>query len=398
MAGTQGGSFPILSYQPLRIFYQIFGALFILFPCLPIWAIKALIPSCRPHPKWGFKQALMARLTRSIVNLYSNVGITETHTLKPGKEGDRFQTADPFPSDLYLGPLASNSDVKPTTVGGTWFPAKPDVEKGFEGNVVLQIHGGAFVLGDGRTGYCGFMANTLIEKAGAGAVFAPQYRLSGYGSGSEAAANPFPAALQDVLTSYLHLTRTLNIPPNRIVLCGDSAGGNLVIALLRYLDTYGPDLGIAIPSCAVLIAPWVNPLASLGPDSVYKQHEHWSTDYLPVSFLRWGAKVYSAGVSDEDIPYVTPLGNAWGTKVPMFVSMGEAEILETDGTAWCRQMQEAESSVTVSYEENAVHDTLLMGAIIGWTESAQAVATRIGEFLRGVQTEEAPKGADEACS
>ncbi|KAK2728958.1 alpha beta hydrolase fold-3 domain containing protein [Colletotrichum kahawae] len=384
MAGTKGASFPILSYQPLRIFYQIFGALFILLFCLPVWCVQAAIPACRPHPKWGFKQALMARLTRNIVDLYSNVGITETHTLKPGKEGDRFQTAEPFSSEHYRGPLASNPDVKPTTVGGTWFPEKPDVEKGFGGVVVLQIHGGAFVLGDGRTGYCGFMANTLIDKAGVDAVFAPQYRLSGYGSAGSA-ANPFPAALQDVITSYLYLTQTLGIPSQRIVLCGDSAGGNLVIGLLRYLDTFGQDLGISAPSCAVLIAPWVNPLASLGPDSVYKQHEHWSTDYLPVSFLRWGAKVYSSGVAEETLPYVTPLGNPWKTQVPVFVTMGEAEILETDGTAWCRQMQEAGGNLEVSYEEHAVHDTLLMGAIIGWEESAQVVATRIGEFVSKVQ-------------
>ncbi|KAJ0347524.1 hypothetical protein COL154_009605 [Colletotrichum chrysophilum] len=384
MAGTKGESFPILSYQPLRIFYQLFGALFILLFCLPVWCVQAAIPACRPHPKWGFKQALMARLTRNIVDLYSNVGITETHTLKPGKEGDRFQTAEPFSSEHYRGPLASNPDVKPTTVGGTWFPEKPDVEKGFGGVVVLQIHGGAFVLGDGRTGYCGFMANTLIDKAGVDAVFAPQYRLSGYGSAGSA-ANPFPAALQDVITSYLYLTQTLGIPSQRIVLCGDSAGGNLVIGLLRYLDTFGRDFGISAPSCAVLIAPWVNPLASLGPDSVYKQHEHWSTDYLPVSFLRWGAKVYSSGVAEETLPYVTPLGNPWKTQVPVFVTMGEAEILETDGTTWCRQMQEAGGNLEVSYEEHAVHDTLLMGAIIGWEESAQVVATRIGEFVAKVQ-------------
>lgn len=387
MAGTKGAGFPVLSYQPLRFLYQLTGGLFILFFRLPIWSLQALIPACRPHPKWGFKQTLMARLTRGIVDLYSNVGITETHTLKPGKEGDRFQVAEPFSQQHYRGPLASNPDVKPAPVGGTWFPEKPDVEKGFGGVVVLHIHGGAFVLGDGRTGYSGFLAKTLIEKAGVGAVFAPQYRLSGYGNNGVAATNPFPAALQDVVTSYLYLTQTLGIPPNRIVLCGDSAGGNLVIALLRYLDTFGQELGIAAPSCAVLIAPWVNPLASLGPDSVYNQHKHWATDYLPVSFLRWGANVYSSGVAHDNLPYVTPLGNPWKCQVPVFVSMGEAEILETDGTAWCGQMREAGGTVEVYYEEHAVHDTLLMGAIIGWEESAQVVATRIGEFVTKVQKE-----------
>lgn len=385
MTGTKGETFPVLAHQPLRFLYQLSGGLFILFFRLPVWCVQALIPECRPHAKWSFKQALMARLTRGIVDLYSNVGITETHTLEPGKEGDRFQIADPFSPKYYGGPLASNPEVKPAPVGGTWFPERPDVDKGVGCAVVLHIHGGAFVLGDGRTGYSGFLAKTLMDRAGVCAVFAPQYRLSGYAGAGAGAANPFPAALQDVVTSYLYLTQKLGIPPQRIVLCGDSAGGNLVIALLRYLDAFGGDLGVAAPSCAVLIAPWVNPLASLGPDSVYKEHKHWATDYLPVSFLRWGAKVYSSGLADENMQYVTPLGNPWKTQVPVFVSMGEAEILETDGTAWCRQMQEAGSNVEVYYEENAVHDTLLMGAIIGWEESAQVVATKIGEFLTKVR-------------
>ncbi|KAK2036382.1 alpha/beta-hydrolase [Colletotrichum somersetense] len=378
MASAQGESFPILSYQPFRLLYQLYGAFSILFR-LPFWCIQALVPACRPHPKWNFKQTLMARLTRAVVALYADVGITETHTLVPGKEGDRFHSIEPFPSHLYCGPLASNPNVKPAIVGGTWFPEKPDVEKGFEGVVVLHVHGGAFVLGDGRTGYCGFMAKTLIDKAGASAVFAPQYRLSSYGPASN--RNPFPAALQDVLTSYLYLVQALGIPHHRIVLCGDSAGGNLAIALLRYLDAFKHDLSLGLPGCVVLVAPWVNPLASLGPDSVYMQHEHWNTDYLPVSFLRWGAKVYASGT----LPYITLLGSPWKTEVPIFVSMGEAEILETDGTAWCRQMQELGSQVTVFYEKHAVHDTLLMGGIIGWSDSANSVAERIGEFINQVR-------------
>ncbi|KAF6815336.1 alpha beta hydrolase fold-3 domain containing protein [Colletotrichum sojae] len=383
MVEAKDAKFPIISYQPLRLFYQLSGALLILFR-LPVWFIQALIPTFRPHPKWGFKQTLMARFTRGVVDLYSKVGITEKHNLKPGKEGDRFQIVKPFSSDLYRGPLASNPDVKPGTVGGTWFPRKPNVDKGFDGPVLLQVHGGAFVLGDGRTESCGFMAQTLIDKAGAGAVFSPQYRLSGYSSAG-AATNPFPAALQDVLTSYLYLTRALKIPSRQVVLCGDSAGASLVIALLRYLDNFGRDLGLASPSCAVLIAPWVDPLASLGPDSVYTKHEKWNTDYLPVSFLRWGARVYSSGVADETLPYVTPLGNPWKTEVPIFVTMGEAEILETDGSAWSRQMRDAGCRVEVSYEEHAVHDTLLLGAAIGWEESARTVASRIGEFVKQVQ-------------
>lgn len=387
---TKNHPSPVYARQPLRLFYQLYGGLLILIR-LPLWTIQAAIPSCRPNPQWSFKQVLMARLTRAIVDLYSKVGITETHTLEAGKEGERFHTIEPFSADQYQGPLISPDDVKPGTVGGTWFPTKPDTDKlqNGSGTVFLQIHGGAFVLGDGRTSYSGFMATTLLETVGGDAVFVPQYRLSGYGA--DKPTNPFPAALQDVLTSYLYLTRTLRIAPHRIILCGDSAGGNLVIALLRYLEAHGEQIGLVRPwaASAILIAPWVDPLASLGPDSTYTTHKHWSTDYLPVSFLRWGAQVYADSVElpESSMPYVKPLGAPFSTTVPMFVSLGELEILETDGSAWAKEMQAAGCKVELSYEDHAVHDTMLMGGIIGWEESARAVGKSAGEFVRRVKEE-----------
>jgi acetyl esterase/lipase len=396
-------SFPLVSRQPLRLLYQLFGALGVLFR-LPFWCLQALMPGWRPNRAWTFKQTLMANLTHAIVDIYSNVSITETHTLDAGKEGDRFETVEPFEADVYRGPLLSAPDVKPATIGGTWFPAKP--ASASTGRVFLSIHGGAFVLGDGRTGYSGYMATTLLETAGSAddAVFVPQYRLSSHVGGSQP-ANPFPAALQDVLTAYLHLTQRLGVASNRIVLVGDSAGGNLVIGLLRFLEAFSAENSSLAtkPCCAVLIAPWVDPLSSLGQDRS-------PTDYLPVSFLRWGARAYAAGTgilevvsetgatgkadADALLPYIKPLGHPFRTSVPIFVSLGELEMLKPAGAAWAQEMTEEAGCpwVEVSYEANAVHDTLLMGGIIGWDQSARAVGARAGEFIKKA---EKPKG-DEA--
>jgi acetyl esterase/lipase len=400
MAARGKASYPLLSYQPLRLLYQLYRV-FKLLASLPLWFLLYLVPALRPHPEWTFKQALMARMVRAVVHTQSAVGITQTLSLKPGSEGSRFETITPFDAHLYQGPLASAPHVRPATIGGTWYPAKPTVNDPFQqGRIFLLLHGGAFVQGDGRQDWSGHEAKTLLETASGGtgaAVFAPQYRLSSY-SNSDKGSNPFPAALQDCLTSYLYLTRTLGVPPRRLVLAGDSAGGNLVIALLRYLEGPGrniPDLAeLPLPVCAVAVAPWVDPLVSLGSDTVYTSRAQFSTDLLPTSFLRWGALAYTAGIDadgDEVLPYIKPLGHPFRTSVPLFVSLGELEMLEGAGTAWVEDVRRQGGCpwLEVSYEPRALHDTILVGDKVGWDESAKGVGRRIGDFISRVQAGQA---------
>lgn len=230
----------------------------------------------------------------------------------------------------------------------------------------------------------GFLAKVILEKAKVDAVFAVRYRLSAYG----AKKNPFPAALQDVLTSYLYLVRTLNIDPSGITVSGDSAGGNLVIGLIRYIEEYGEKLGIPKPGRAFLVAPWVAPGNSfqLLDNTTLDSHPRSQTDFLPASFLQFGATVYSPHGIDEGMknPYITPLGYPFRTTVPILVSVGTLEILEAGVTAWVKEMRTqgaSEESLGVYYEEGAPHDTLLCGGSLGFDGSAGKVATQLGEFI-----------------
>lgn len=91
----------------------------------------------------------MSRLVYPFLDAQSRVGITETLTLEPKGEGERFQTL-PVPSpDVFKGPLLSTT-IKPAKVGGTWFPDAPGSDIASK-TVVLYFHGGAFVQGDSRT-------------------------------------------------------------------------------------------------------------------------------------------------------------------------------------------------------------------------------------------------------
>ncbi|KAI1749176.1 alpha/beta hydrolase fold-3 domain-containing protein [Xylaria castorea] len=329
-------------------------------------------PSFRPNPAWSAKQTFMTRLLHPILDLVSRVGVTETLTLEKGKEGERFQTVTPSTLDVYKGPLLHKT-VKPTTIGGTWFPHAPGTDvKGK--TIALYFHGGAFIQGDGRDAGCRSAAKRLLEKGGADAVFSVQYRLSGYGG-----MNPFPAALQDAVSSYLFLLNEVHVPADQIVVVGDSAGGNLSTAFLRYLHEFGVEINVPTPKCAILLSPWVAPF-----QYDMSSNPHRDTDFIPSAFPRWGAHAYANSWPDTvSDPYITPHGNPFPTPVPVFVNAASAEVLYEQITQWAKEMTDVNGNVIeLNYEKDAVHDTFLSGELLGFEKSAWDVAAKVGEFVR----------------
>ncbi|TGJ86366.1 hypothetical protein E0Z10_g2368 [Xylaria hypoxylon] len=361
---------PLASYPVLSIFYKLFYSCTVL-ARLPVWIVGfSLFQRARPLPSWSFKQSLMFRILTEIVFLTSRTETPVPLPLEPGKEKDRWEKLEPFPKDMYRGPLESES-VEPALIGGTWYPKKP-ADPANVGPVILHIHGGAFVIGDGRSDASGPMFDLFLKHGKTGPIFAPQYRLS-----SRPTSAPFPAALQDTLTSYLYFVRTLGIPASNITISGDSAGGNLAIALLRYIVEYGAELDIPQPKSAAILTPWVAPVKHLWSEFVITSNPNYYTDYLGTEFCRWGAKAYIRGVSPEH-PYIMALGHPFKTPVPMLVTFGSAEILAVDGLEWIREMERLEGNKLETYiEPDAPHDTVLVGHIIGFQESSTGVARRI---------------------
>ncbi|RYC56559.1 hypothetical protein CHU98_g9644 [Xylaria longipes] len=339
---------PLVSYPVLSFFYKLFYSSTIL-ARLPVWIFSFSFRRGRQLPTWSFRQSLILRLFTEILTMSCRAETPVPLSLEPGKEKDRWEKLEPFPKDLYRGPLESKS-VEPATIGGTWYPQKP-VDPAKAGPITLHIHGGAFVIGDGRT-----------ENSG------PMFDL-------------FSQHGKDSLTSYLYLVRTLGVPASNITISGDSAGGNLVIALLRYLVEY-PELGIPQPKCAVILTPWVAPVKHLWPEIIITSNPNYNSDYLGTALCQWGAKTY-IGDAPPEHPYIVPLGHPFKTPVPMLVTFGDAEILAIDGVEWTREMGRVEGNVLETYiEPNAPHDTVLVGHLLGFQESSAKVAQKVGEFIR----------------
>ena len=108
---------------------------------------------------------------------------------------------------------------------------------------VLWIHGGGLVLGDldMEDAYCSALCSAL------GAVVVQvDYRL--------APEHPFPAGLDDCLAVFDHLracSADLGIDPDRIIVGGASAGGNLAAALCLARR----DRGLPVPFFQFLMYP-----------------------------------------------------------------------------------------------------------------------------------------------
>jgi acetyl esterase/lipase len=382
----QQGYRPLFSRTPWRQLYKSYRVVSALIR-FPVWIISSAIPYTRLHPGWTFKQSLTLYICHDMVDAEACVGLTEDLTLDPGRDGDRFEAIQPFPTESYQGALSSPF-VSPVEVGGVWFPETPtaiDPKDIF----VLLIHGGAFVSGDGRSSSYSHVADNLIKYAQARAVLSVQYRLSGYGG-----RNPFPAALQDVLTAYLYMTQTLKIPPTSIVIAGNSSGANLVVAFVRYLEQVTPNFGR--PLCAAAMSPWVAPLETAAPD--YTRTKDYTTEYVAESFHQWGAKTYTPpeGVSESTEPYITLLGHPFPTSVPILTTFGECEALAADIAAWTEEMRAIPgNSIEVHCEAKGIHASIFVGNRLGWDDSARDTSARIGELVQAARNSLASRGSVE---
>lgn len=365
--------------QPLKGIYTLLAVAFNAAK-LPLWLIYYLPPFMRPHPKWSYGQAIKVQIVKAFLWNAALVEMKTPMSLASEAEKERWEVIQPADKALYVRVAVADPEIKPGAVGGTWYPAKPAVS-GKPGIVICHFHGGAFVIGDGRTKDAGFAAKLLIANTEASHVFAPQYRLSSNPGGR------FPAALLDAITAYAYLVKKEGISPNKIVLSGDSAGANLALSLTKYLTDNGSSIGLDTPLATLLWSPWVSPGRSITAEA-FNSSPNINTDYITAAFGMWGAATYKpsprSGLTLDD-PYIDFTGNPFKTPVPIYVSTGECEVLFHDDVKLAEDMSEMEGNrVELAVEDYAVHDTILTGKLVGFEKEAEQGARKAGRFLRNV--------------
>ena len=148
-------------------------------------------------------------------------------------------------------------------------------------------------------------------------TFAVEYRLSSLGESGKGSVFPFPTALIDALAGYLYLVK-LGFSGENIIIVGDSAGGNLALALTRYLlsNKEQQQKLPETPSALVLLSPCTDVsdqfMDQPGPSSslTLNAERDWLT---PINRgpVRASAKVFLGGRAEHvelayRNPYISP--------------------------------------------------------------------------------------------
>jgi len=173
--------------------------------------------------------------------------------------------------------------------------------------VLLYLHGGGFVFGltPPHLQMGAYLARVMGIR-----VLMVDYRL--------APDYPFPAALDDCITTYRWLLKQ-GILAQNIVVAGDSAGGNLTITMLMKLR----DDGDPLPIAAACLSPVTDFTAKDNPSKEFKD------PLLPPKAIKFYRDSY-VGSNDAHHPLISPVFGDLRDLPPLLVHAGEDEILCND--------------------------------------------------------------------
>lgn len=222
--------------------------------------------------------------------------------------------------------------------------------------VLLYLHGGAWTLGWTKV-HRRLVAQ--ISKAAGSRALAVDYRL--------APEHPFPAGLEDCLTAYHWLLKN-GTPPEKIVIGGDSAGGNLTLATLLSLR----DAASPLPAAAFCISPITN-LEGTGPSFLTRRDP-----VVTAEFTRSMVRHYAAG-RDLQAPLLSPYHGDLRGLPPLLIQVGDEELLFSDATLFADKARAAGVDVTLAVWPKMWHVWHLFTRLL--PEARQAVQA-IGIFIR----------------
>ena len=220
---------------------------------------------------------------------------------------------------------------------------EPDYPVQSANQVIIHSHGGGFIAMTSRPHQSYIRQWALKTNT---PILCVDYRL--------APEDPFPAALDDMWQTYNwvlnHGEEILGIKPDKILLAGDSAGGNLVLGvLIRCIES-----GIRIPDGVLLAYPCLtlrndgfSPSYLLALDDLILHH----------TFLKLCSEMY-VGEWDRRDKYLSPLEveeEVMSQFPPVRIVIGTEDPLHDDCWRLVERLQRLNRDVHMTVYSGLVH-------------------------------------------
>jgi acetyl esterase len=234
--------------------------------------------------------------------------------------------------------------------------------------VVVYLHGGGWVFGDGD------IHDRLLRDLAAGAEAA--FVFVEYTRSPEA---KYPVALEQSYAVLEYVAKhggALDLDVSRLVVAGDSVGGNMATALTMLAKhRNGPRIGYQ-----VLFYPVTDARFDTGS---YREFAH--DHFLTIEAMKWFWDQYLPDEERRAEPTASPLRasiDQLRNLPPALIVNGDFDVLRDEGEAYAHKLIEAGVPVTAVRFHGTIHDFVMLNAISETPATRGAIALAC-DRLRG---------------
>lgn len=239
-------------------------------------------------------------------------------------------------------PLRSNNELLLNIV-------KPQGSRNETLPIVMYFHGGGWILGGFDTHER--LVSDLASDAHVAVVFVNYTR-------SPEAKYPIPLEEAYYATKWISQNgQTLNLDTSKLVVAGDSAGGNMATAVALLAKEHGgPKITFQL-----LFYPVTN--ANFDTNS-YKAYQEGF--FLTQTAMKWFWNNYLSEDTNRKDPTVSPLQSPIETLrglPPALVIVGENDVLRDEGEAYAHKLMQADVQTTATRYLGTIHDFVMLNPL-----------------------------------
>jgi epsilon-lactone hydrolase len=274
-----------------------------------------------------------------------------------GQSHKAFDEPDPVRSREFQDALTFASpalarmeiDEVITPVKGEWYQ-----EKGSEsGLTMLYLHGGGYAY----YARAHRAIISLFTEAADARTFALDYPLI--------PEHRYPTQLNHALAAYRWLLET-GIQAGKLVVAGDSAGGNLTLALLQAIRVEG----LPQPAIAICICPWTD-VSNPGKSMAVNEPFDWVEKRMADQWAEW-----LCDKNEYANPIISPVFADLKGLAPIYIQAGSGEILYDMICTFAEEGKKHGADVRLETWPNMPHDFQAFGDLV---PEARDALTRFGE-------------------